>query len=184
MPLWVGLGTRVPFDLLAEQDFAVHERRDLAIAGAQVEADPAAVEMPAKRSHGGFPLGQFVAFHAHDLEGMAVDFVAHNVGVEAAGRRVAIVRLEPVHEALRPGDVNAPRAARPEQEFDEAFDVDGIGGQVVVVVRQRLGDRAVDRAVGLFESDADVGCRARFIAGAQKSAIGQDSGLESRVENG
>ena len=60
--------------------------------------------------------------------------------------------------------------------------MDGIGGQVVVVVRQRLGDRAVDRAVGLFESDADVGCRARFIAGAQKSAIGQDSGLESRRE--
>jgi len=41
----VFVARRIPPDLLAEDDLAVDHGRGLAVAGAQVEADPAALEM-------------------------------------------------------------------------------------------------------------------------------------------
>ena len=53
MPVGVGLNARVPGNFRREYRFTVVHRGELVIARSQVEADPAAVQMPAQR-HGRF----------------------------------------------------------------------------------------------------------------------------------
>ena len=59
---------RVPEDLLAEHDLAVDHGGGLAVAGAEIEADPAAVEVAAQRDRG-LALGRELGLRdADDLE--------------------------------------------------------------------------------------------------------------------
>src|SRR5688572_27493665 len=83
------------------------------IAAAQVEADPAALEMASERSRLGALLRQVA--RVHDCERMIEHLLAHEGRVEASGGGVAVVRGELGDEGRRSIDEQAPAAARPQQ---------------------------------------------------------------------
>ena len=70
--------------LVAEDHLAVDDRGALAVAGAEVEADAAAVQVPAERRGGLALLRSGVEGGALDRHGPAVDALAHEVVVEGA----------------------------------------------------------------------------------------------------
>jgi hypothetical protein len=74
----------VPRDFVAEDDPAIDDRGALAIAGSEVEADAAAVQMTAKGSGGFSFLRAGVIGHALDGHGAAVNPFAHELVVERA----------------------------------------------------------------------------------------------------
>ena len=82
VPLRVRLRHRVPVDFLAEDDFPVHDRRGLAIARAEVEANPASVQMPAQRDRLDVLCRQLAGPDGENLERALEDAPAHDVLVE------------------------------------------------------------------------------------------------------
>ena len=82
--LRVALHGGVPGDLVAEDDFAIDDGGALAVAGAQVEADAAAIQVTAEGSGGFAFLGAGIVGHALDGHGAAVDAFAHEAVVEGA----------------------------------------------------------------------------------------------------
>ena len=77
MVLRVGLSARAPRNLVAEDDFAVGYRGAFAVAGAEIETDTEALEMPAEGGRGLALLRRVVIRGGADLHGMAVDAIAH-----------------------------------------------------------------------------------------------------------
>ena len=101
MVVRVGLLARLPDDLLAEDRLAVDHRGDLAVGGAQVEADAAAVQVAAQRLAALARRGHFGSVAGHDGERVRVDLLAHEVVIELAR---AVRRVDP-------GDVLADAGA-------------------------------------------------------------------------
>ncbi len=126
----VGIGLRAgrPGDLLAPDRPAVDDGRDLVVAGAEVEADAAAVEMAAREADrlAGFREGRGAV--EGDLERLPVD-AGHGPDVEGPGTAFGVLGLEAAADPGRSLEVDAPPAARPEQELDRALDhpVGGFG---------------------------------------------------------
>src|SRR5476649_2228534 len=92
--LRIRLHSRVPADLFAEDHFAIHDGGALAIAGAQIEADTAAIQVAAE-GRGGF------LFHGGGVEGggfndhgAAVDALTHELVVEGAGPEIGRAHVE------------------------------------------------------------------------------------------
>ena len=96
--LRIRLVIRIPDRLVAEDDRPVDERRDLAIAAAEIEADAATVKMTAERPRLRV-LGRQIA-RVHDLQRMIEHPLADQVGIESAGRRVAVVRAPAARRAM------------------------------------------------------------------------------------
>ena len=113
VPLRVGLPGRIPGCLLGEHDLAINHRRRLAIAGAQVEPDPAPVQVAAQ---GGARLvrGREVGLGCGDhLERDAEQQRAHEPGVEHARGCRRVVAGQVRDERLGAVHVQARRAPRP-----------------------------------------------------------------------
>ena len=117
----IGLRRRGPGDLLAPDRPAVDDGRDLVVAGAEVEADAAAVEMAAREADrlAGFREGRGAV--EDDLERPPVD-AGHGPDVEGPGAAFGVLGLEAAADRGRALEVDAPAAARPEQELDRALD--------------------------------------------------------------
>ena len=94
--LRVGLVVGIPFGLLAPDDAAVDDRRHLAVAAPEIEADAAAVEVPAEL--GGRRSLRRQLVRRHHLDRVTVDALADDLRVEAAGRACR----ENARAALRP----------------------------------------------------------------------------------
>jgi hypothetical protein len=122
--LRIRLVVGIPFRLVAEHDAAVDDGGGLAIAAAEVEADPAPVQMPPQRL-GDRPLRRQIA-RTHDLERAIEHPLADQVRVESTSGGVAVVRGQLGGGHRRPVDVDAPAAARPEKELDEPLEVGGV----------------------------------------------------------
>src|SRR5437660_1309341 len=79
-------------------------------------------------------------------------------------------------------EVNPPAAARPEQEFHNAFDVSVIAGGLRRGLGENLSLEVMHAAVCLFKRNAN---RQRFAGSADalaESTIGQRGGTELRVQ--
>src|SRR5258708_6493023 len=84
MPLRVRVSPRVPRDFLTENGSAIEHRGYLAITGAQIKTDPAAIEMASEWGRE-FLLGrQIFADSQNHFKGLFVNLIAHDRGVEAA----------------------------------------------------------------------------------------------------
>jgi hypothetical protein len=151
--LRIGLVVRVPFRLIAEDDASVDHSGDLAVAATQIEPDAAAVEISSERLR----LRTFRRHVARVDDGKLVTEhqLADEVRVESSGLRIAIVGDEVLCQGRRAIDVNAPSTARPENEFDEAFQEKRIGRRLWVGIGQCARVESEDRAVGLLERDAN-----------------------------
>ena len=176
--LGIALRVGIPLHLLAPHHLAVDHRRRLAVAAPQVEADAAAVEVPAQRGGAG-ALGRQLA-GGHHLERAAEDPLAHRLGIEAAGGAVAVVGGEPGRQLGRPVEVEAEAAARPERQLGQPLEVDEVGGRLGVGRRQQLGLEVKHRAVGLLEREAHAWPPASASALSRKArrlrAAGRKSG--------
>src|SRR6185436_8094774 len=116
--LRVGLLAGAPRHLIAEDDLAVDHRGALTIAGAEIEADPAAFEMAAERG-GGFPLvGAGVIRGGDNLHRMAVDTVAHEIEVEGAGAGGRVDGAKVIGESGVARDRHAVAPLLPEEELE------------------------------------------------------------------
>src|SRR6185436_1521800 len=57
VPLWIGLGARVPRDFLAKNRLAILQRRDFAVTRPKIETNSAAIKVAAQRGSE-LPLGR------------------------------------------------------------------------------------------------------------------------------
>ena len=180
--LRVGLEVGVPDGFVAEDDGAVDDGGDFAVAAAEVEADAAAVEVASEGAGGGARGGRVGG--GDDFDGMVVDAFADEVGIEAAGGGVAEVAGELIGQGWRAVEVDAPAAAAPEEEFYEAFeggevaDGGGVGGG------ENFGGVVGDGAVGLFEGEEDGDGAAGGVGGGAEGVLGKDGGAEDGIEQG
>ena len=179
--LRVALVVRVPLELFAPDDSAVHERRHLAVAPAEVEPDAAAVEVPAERRGGG-PRGRQIRRRDH-LDRVAVDAVPDDRRVEAARGAVAEMSAQPLDQRDGRVEVNAEAAARPQRELDQPLEHPGVGHGGGIVVREQIGREAGDSAVRLLEREAYVDRASGGPRALLEDALGQRGGAEQRVEH-
>ena len=83
-----------PRDFVAEDHFAIDHGGALAVAGAEIEADPAAIQMAAERS-GGLALGGAgVVGDTLERHRAAVDAVGDELVIEGARARRGVDRAE------------------------------------------------------------------------------------------
>ena len=102
MVLRVGLLARLPDHLFAVDRLAIDHRADLAVGGAQVEADAAAVQVAPERLAG--LAGRrdiFRGVTGNDREGLFVDLLAHEVVVELARAAGGVHRVRGGSAMLR-----------------------------------------------------------------------------------
>ena len=122
VPCRIRLPARIPGALFAELDHAVDDRGDLAVAGAQVEPDAAAIQVAAQVEGRG-RLGRKVRVRRRqDLERRAVDRGAHHRGVKHADRVRPEVTGKGGRQPGRAVDVDSATAPRPQQRRQVAFD--------------------------------------------------------------
>ena len=127
MVVGVAVFARLPHDFFAEDGFSINHRGDFSIRSAEVESDPAAVEVTAERFCGFFFCRNLCGCAGDDGEGALVDVLSHELVVECAGACGGVTLCEVFGDAFGPADIYAPAAALPEQEFQEAFGVFEIG---------------------------------------------------------
>ena len=180
--LRVDLEVGVPDGFVAEDDGAVDDGGDFAVAAAEVEADAAAVEVASERTRGG--AGRGWGAGDGDFERVVVDALTDEVGIEAAGGGFAEVAGELIGQCLRAVEVDAPAAAAPEEEFYEALEGGEVAGAGGVVGGENFGGVVGDGAVGLFEGEEDGDGAAGGVGGGAEGVVGEDGGAELRVERG
>jgi hypothetical protein len=137
----------------------------LAVAAAEVEADAAAVQMTAQRAGGLDRLRKFDGGYLHEFEGASVDAPAHVIEVPGA---LALGSVDSPQQGNRPrvaGEIHAPAALLPEQEFEQAVQVQPVEGDVVPLVREDAGAVGGAGAVAALQAQAELGaggggCRA------------------------
>ncbi len=169
--LRVGLRAGIPRHFLAEDHLAIRHRRALAVAGAQVEADPVAVQVPAQR-RGGFPLRRRgVEAALRERHRPPVDALAHELEIEGAGafRRIHGAQIfAPVRGV--PGDGDATAALLPQQKFQQPLDVAAVQRGVPAFRRQDAGAEHRDRPVAALQRQGHRLTAARFPATACANA--------------
>ena len=111
------------FQIISSEKTALpsSDGRGFAVAGAEIEADAAAVPMASQR-RGGCRGGGNV-FGRDDLEGALVNAFAHDVGIEPAGGRFLEMAIQARAQGRRTVEIDAEAAAGPEQEFDQSFQI-------------------------------------------------------------
>ena len=118
----VAVGLGIPDHLFGIDGHAVHHRGDLAVASAGVEADAAAVQIPAHRRGGGIGLrrfGQGADFHGE----VPLIHAAHEVRVERAGAAGGVGFGDITAQGLVAADHHFPAAVSPQQHFHGAFHI-------------------------------------------------------------
>src|SRR5687767_12769682 len=100
------MASRVPGDFFAEDGLAVLDGGNFAVAGAEVEANPAAVPMRAQWRSAIAGWRQLLDSARNDFKGALIDFRAHDFCVEPARGCVAKVALQLVSEFGRAGKVD------------------------------------------------------------------------------
>ena len=131
---------------------AVDDRRDLAVAAAEIEADPAAIQVAAERPGDRAFRRQFARGDDLDADDRKPALPTKSASNRPGGCR-DIVRRERGGQFRRSVDVNPPAAPRPEQKLDEPFDVRVVRRGMRMRGRQYRRFEMEDRAIGLFESE-------------------------------
>jgi hypothetical protein len=181
--LRIALEIRIPDDFLGKHHLAIDHRRTFAVGPAEVEADPAAVQIAAE-GHGAFVgCGQLVRGHRLDHDMFAENLMADEFPIERTGTGLGVDLAQRGGHVRSAGQEQAAAALLPEQKLEEALDV---------FDRQRVsartaGENAVgeteDRAVGAAEGHLN---RAGTAIGGHFRAVGavpQHGGHESRVKH-
>src|ERR1017187_9941125 len=181
--LGVALHGGVPGDLVAEDDFAFDDGGALAVAGAQVEADAAAIQVTAERRGGFALLGAGVIGHAVDGHGAAVDAFAHEAVVEGARALRRVDGAQVAGDARFAGNGDAAAAFLPEQVLQKAFGVAMVDGDVVAVVRQDGGAEDGDPTVTALQCDGQR-TGAAVLRECAIGAVPERGRQELRVEYG
>ncbi len=155
MPLRIGVRARIPRRLLAVNRLPIQQRRHLAVAGPQVKADSATVQMPPQRG-GEVPFGGQLAglFHEY-FKRPFINLFPHDPRVKAPGGRIAIMLLQLRPQLGGPSKVNSVSAPRPEQEFEQPLPV---RKTALLVWRGRRCDdgfKARNRTIRPFQRDLD-----------------------------
>ena len=117
------LEIRVPRDLLGEHDLAVDDRRSLPVAAADVEADPAALEVAAHREPRVAFLRELLGGDGLDAERPAVDLVPHERMVEFPVPAGSVDGRQVARDLRRPRDTDRASAPLPQQELEESLGV-------------------------------------------------------------
>ena len=176
----VGLIAGIPLHLFGEDRLAVDHRAELAVGGAEVEADPIALEMAAQRHRDLFGGRHFLG-RGHDHLERLLEHSGPQVLVETARRRWACRpasdtrRWWPARRG-RPCSRRAARAATsPGARRRPGSPPPGMLG------RQHLGREQRAGPVGLLDAD---GQRHGAAGGGdlREGAIGQHRGSEIRIE--
>ncbi len=174
----IGLGRGRPGDLLAPDRLAVDDRGDLVVAGAEVEADAEAADVAPGEVQGLAGLREGRRAVEDDFERPAVD-AAHDPGVEGARAVGRVFGLEPPSEGVGPEIMDAPAAARPEQELGCALD-EAEGGGRIGVGRRGRGVEDRDQSVLAFDGQPE-GPGPGGPGLGEVVAPGEDDGFEGRV---
>jgi hypothetical protein len=153
VPLRVGLGHGIPDRFLGKNRPSLLDGGGFPVAGPQVEADAAALPMAAQRRGRGARRREVLG--CDDREGALVNPFAHDVGIESARGRFLEISLQPRAQVRRPVKINAEAAAGPEQEFEQPFQVEKIASGRRVMGRKDVFGEMKNRAVRLFQSDAN-----------------------------
>ena len=184
MVIRVGLEVGVPDDFLAELHFAVDDCRRFSVAAAEVESDPATVEVAADRPGLGVFRRQFSA--ANHLDRLPVVPNTDHVVVKFAERICPVMFLKPGHEALGTAQVDFPAATLPEQKLHDTLDMPEVVFRKRVIPREDHCSMVENGPVGLLQCDPDIDRRASVACGLLEGAVGQDSravgGVEFREE--
>ena len=180
------LEIRVPDDLLAVDGFAVLDRRAFAVGAAEVEADPAAVEVAAELHADLLARRSRVIGAAFDGEVAVVDGAPHHLVVESAFAVGRVEAGQPGGDLRAAADGDFPAAARPEQELHDALDVAQVERIVGLLFRQDRGVEARHGAVGPFEADGEPDHRLSSGGGDQFAVFPVPEGgrEEARIEFG
>src|SRR5579871_1343320 len=155
MVLRIGLPAGIPGYFLAEDHFAIDQRRALSIAGAQIEADPAAVQVPSQRCHGFSLTRQAVKLYMFDDHGPPVYALAHELEIERAAARLRIDTTQVCRDTRIAANRDAIAALLPQQEFQQPFGVPLVPSGILAFMRQHRRPKYRRRAVRAFERDAE-----------------------------
>ena len=171
----------IPDHLVGEDHLAVHHRRALAVGAAEVEADPAAVEVAAEGllglAHG------WELLHRLDPDRLPEHAAAHEVAVEGAEALLGVGLREHARDGIAALDQDRAAALLPQQELDQPLDVLAVERGV----RRGRGQDA--RLVGERgpvlpdERDPQVHGAPRGAHPRVVRAVPQDGGKEVGVEN-
>ena len=178
---------RVPLDLLAPDDAAVDDGGHLAIAAAEIEADAAAVEVPAERR--AVRIARVGDPSRRPPRSGARGRARRRCTSRSARRALAEVSAQPLIDQRGGGvEVDAEAAARPERELDQALEHAEVGGGGGVIAREQVGPEARDGASALLERDAHPdrapGVRARCSNARRASAAGRKLGSSTGTTAG
>jgi len=178
--LRIGLKIRVPNGFVAENDFAVHNCRDLAIAAAEVK--------PIRHPSRCRPSGVVVA-----RSGGNSRVTTTSIGGHRSGRRwflnqicrwlFTIMFLEHIAQRLWSVEINPKAAPRPQEKFHHPFEMHCVRCRLRMSFGKNGGRKMEHRAVGLFQRQ--IHCHS-FPAGANllpKGAIGQNCRSKERVQH-
>ena len=128
------LEVRIPLHLVREHHLAVDDGRRLAVAAAEVEADPAALQVPSER-----PLRLLRArqrARRPDLDRRAEHAPAEEVAVEGARALRGVERPERASDGRGAAHEDRRAALLPQQELDQALDVAAVERRVRRALRQ------------------------------------------------
>ena len=118
----------------------------------------------------------------HHFERVVKHFCADHVRVEPAGGIVVVMRGEARGDGTRAVEINPPAAPRPEQELYDPFDVAVVPDGGRMTFGKDFCTEVIDRAVRLFEGDANRLGFPRLPDLFPKGAQGKNGRTELRVE--
>src|SRR5690349_5256977 len=89
----------------------------------------------------------------NNFNGMIVDALPHQVRIESARCRFGVIFLKSFGQPGRPLKMDTPTAARPKEQFQNAFQVREIAGRRRVGFAKDFGDEMRNRSVSLLERE-------------------------------
>ena len=176
----VRLEVWIPHDLFAELHFTINHRSRLAVTAAQVEANAAAIQVPANRTRLRIFRGQFGT--RHDLERVTIVLHANHVVVKFAELVGPVVFLQPIDISIRAAQVNLPTATLPQEKFHHAFEVTEIIRLQLVVSRKQHGAVMNHGAISLLEANADVHGRTGIASCCLEGTVHQNRRAKGGME--
>src|SRR5688572_11475892 len=147
MPLWIFFRDGVPDGLLTENSFPVLHRGDFPVTAAQVESDPASIQVPSERRRGFF--GGRHTGGMHDFEAPFVNPSPHDLGVKFPGGRLFVMLCQAAVQFFWSVEMNPVPAPGPEQKLGEPLQVMEIAGRSWMFRWKNRDVPAEDRPVRL-----------------------------------
>ena len=189
----VRLGLRIPhiffgenrFAIRLQGQFAVFRDGHLAVAGAKVEtnAPPFPVQFDRAARAVVFSGKIRFAIDMDDLHLMLVRLVAPEFRVKTADTRIGVAGRQIADQFLRAENRHFPAAELPQQEFQNAFDVEIVRARTRIVHREDTRRETGDAILVAFDGDDKRNRLARGVDFRQKRAVRQDGGPEIRIQN-